>query len=234
MLQAIAQNSFTVGELVARFLEHCGVRAAFGVISIHNMPILDALHTRGKIRLVTARGEAGATNMADASARVSGTLGVCVTSTGTPTSWACCLPWARLPCAYAMLLEHTPPCSPVSVEIATDIQSAFLDEEQAASYIKYAQAAPNFVAYIQLRLKQVLQLAGRLRTAQRPLLWLGGGARGTARAVQRLVTMGFGVVTSVQGRGVLAENHPANLGAFNCATRQRRVVCTVRRHAGRR
>ena len=134
----------------------------------------------------------------------------------------------------AVLLEHTPPCSPVSVEIATDIQSTFLDEEQAASYIKYAQAAPNFVAYIQLRLKQVLQLAGRLRTAQRPLLWLGGGARGAARAVQRLVAMGFGVVTSVQGRGVLAENHPANLGAFNCATRQRRVVCTVRRHAGRR
>jgi Thiamine pyrophosphate enzyme, N-terminal TPP binding domain len=73
----------TVGELAARFLEQCGVRAAFGVISIHNMPILDAFHTRSKIRFVSARGEAGACNMADAYARVSGTLGVCVTSTGT-------------------------------------------------------------------------------------------------------------------------------------------------------
>ena len=73
----------TVGELVARFLEACGVKAAFGVISIHNMPILDAFHTRGQLRFVSARGEAGACNMADAYARVSGVLGVCVTSTGT-------------------------------------------------------------------------------------------------------------------------------------------------------
>ena len=62
----------TVGELVVRFLEHCGTRAAFGVISIHNMPILDAFHRRQNIRFVSARGEAGACNMADAYARVSG------------------------------------------------------------------------------------------------------------------------------------------------------------------
>ena len=36
----------TVGELVAAFLEHCSARAAFGVISIHNMPILDAFGRR--------------------------------------------------------------------------------------------------------------------------------------------------------------------------------------------
>ena len=59
------------------------VKAAFGVISIHNMPILDAFHVRQKIRFVSARGEAGACNMADACARVTGTLGVVVTSTGT-------------------------------------------------------------------------------------------------------------------------------------------------------
>lgn len=75
--------TITVGELVARFLETCGVKTAFGVISIHNMPILDALHTRRQIRFISARGEAGACNMADAAARVSGALGVCVTSTGT-------------------------------------------------------------------------------------------------------------------------------------------------------
>ena len=71
----------TVGELAVRFLEQCGTRAAFGVISIHNMPILDAFNTRqaalrnnvtgapdapAAIRFVPARGEAGACNMADA------------------------------------------------------------------------------------------------------------------------------------------------------------------------
>src|SRR4051812_33157512 len=78
-----ATTRITVGELAVRFLEQCGTQAAFGVISIHNMPILDAFHVRQKIRFVSSRGEAGACNMADAYARVSGTLGVCVTSTGT-------------------------------------------------------------------------------------------------------------------------------------------------------
>lgn len=73
----------TVGDLIATFLSSCGVTAAFGVISIHNMPILDAFHRAGRIRFVAARGEAGATSMADAAARVTGRLGVVVTSTGT-------------------------------------------------------------------------------------------------------------------------------------------------------
>lgn len=73
----------TVGCAIAAFLEQCGVKAAFGVISIHNMPILDAFGERGKIRFIPARGEAGGANMADAYARTTGGLGVCLTSTGT-------------------------------------------------------------------------------------------------------------------------------------------------------
>ena len=61
----------TAGDLVAAFLDACGVRTAFGVISIHNMPILDAFARDGRMRFVPARGEAGALNMADAFARVS-------------------------------------------------------------------------------------------------------------------------------------------------------------------
>ena len=72
----------TVGAAIAEFLEHCGVKAAFGVISIHNMPILDAMFARGRVRFVMARGEAGAGNMADAFARSTSGLGVCITSTG--------------------------------------------------------------------------------------------------------------------------------------------------------
>lgn len=79
----MSDKVITVGELVARFLEKCDVDAAFGVISIHNMPILDAIGRRGHIRFVAARGEAGAGNMADAYARVRRGLGVAITSTGT-------------------------------------------------------------------------------------------------------------------------------------------------------
>jgi acetolactate synthase-1/2/3 large subunit len=61
---------------------------------------------------------------------------------------------------------------------------------------------------------QLDALADRLATARRPLLWLGGGARHARAAVQRLVRLGFGVLTSTQGRGVLPDDHPASLGAF--------------------
>jgi acetolactate synthase I/II/III large subunit len=72
-----------VGDLVAHALAEIGVTTVFGVISIHNMPILDAIARHNRIRFVPARGEAGATNMADAYSRVSRSLGVVITSTGT-------------------------------------------------------------------------------------------------------------------------------------------------------
>lgn len=72
-----------VGDQIARALADMGVTTVFGVISIHNMPILDAIAEQGRIRFVPARGEAGAMNMADAWARVTGKLGVVMTSTGT-------------------------------------------------------------------------------------------------------------------------------------------------------
>src|SRR5258705_1055555 len=72
-----------VGDLIAHALAEIGVTTVFGVISIHNMPILDAIARQGRIRFVPARGEAGAMNMADAYARVSRSLGVVITSTGT-------------------------------------------------------------------------------------------------------------------------------------------------------
>ncbi len=252
--------SITVGELVARFLEACGVKTAYGVISIHNMPILDALHTRGQIRFVSARGEAGACNMADACARVTGVLGVCVTSTGTGCGNAAGAmveamtagtPLLHLtgqiesefldrdlgfihehPAQLAMLqsvgkqafrirnpetalatlresvrMAFTPPCGPVSIEIPIDVQ--------AMSLPLPAELAPLSVPALAPSPESVLALADRLANKKRPMLWLGGGARGAGAAVKRLVDMGWGVVTSVQGRGVLPEDHPASLGSYN-------------------
>jgi acetolactate synthase-1/2/3 large subunit len=60
-----------------------GTDTIFGLISIHNIPFFDALQRDGTFRLVSARHEGAAVNMADAYARVSGKLGVALTSTGT-------------------------------------------------------------------------------------------------------------------------------------------------------
>lgn len=272
----MSTSTLNTGEIVARFLETQGVRLAFGVISIHNMPMLDAFHRRGKIRFVPARGEAGACNMADSAARVSGQLGVVVTSTGTGSGNAAGAlveamtagtpllhltgqidsqwidkNWGFIhehPDQLSMLkavgkaafrinspqeawsvlqkaaeLARTPPCGPVSVEIPIDVQQhQFIEEKELLALMESAQSAIKPIAtggaWTTPKAPDpaaLAQLAARLRSAQRPLLWLGGGARHAGAAVQRLVNMGFGVVTSVQGRGVLPEDHPASLGAFN-------------------
>ncbi len=258
----------TVGDLCAEFLASIGVRAAFGVISIHNMPILDGFHTRGKIRFVSARGEAGACNMADAYARVNQHLGVVVTSTGTGAGNAAGAmvealtagtpmlhltgqiesPYLDLNLGFiheaqdqlgmlravgkaayriskpeealevlkqAVTLAFTPPCGPVSIEMAIDVQKMQLERPadlQATLGLTLQSLLPKAQAPHGLQLDTLVEV---FKVSKRPLLWLGGGARKAGAAVDRLVKLGFGVVTSVQGRGVVPEDHPQSMGAFN-------------------
>src|ERR1700742_752967 len=75
-------SNYNIGDLVAEFLSNCGVTTAFGVVSIHNIPMLDAIGRRNAIRFVMARGEMGAGHMADGFARATGKLGVTISSTG--------------------------------------------------------------------------------------------------------------------------------------------------------
>jgi acetolactate synthase I/II/III large subunit len=109
-----------VGDIIARGLADLGVTTVFGVISIHNMPILDAIARQGRIRFVPARGEAGAMNMADAYARVSRSLGVVVTSTGTAAGNAA-----------GSQVEALTAGSPV-LHITTQVDRVFMDRDRAA------------------------------------------------------------------------------------------------------
>lgn len=113
-------STMIVGELVAHWLAEIGVKTVFGVISIHNMPILDAIYRQGRIRFVSARGEAGAMNMADAYARVTQSLGVVFTSTGTAAGNAA-----------GSQVEALTACSPV-LHITTQIDRPFMDRDRAA------------------------------------------------------------------------------------------------------
>jgi len=250
----------TVGAAIAAFLEECGVKAAFGVISIHNMPILDAMHQRGQVRFVMARGEAGAANMADAYARTTSGLGVCITSTGTAAANAAGgmvealtagtpllhltgqveTPYLDRDMAYiheardqlgmlkaiskaafrvrsadtalatvkqAVQAALTAPTGPVSVEIPIDIQEAVIPVPADLRPLPVTRVAPDDA--------RIDELARRLATARRPLLWLGGGARHAGAAVARLMDLGIGVVTTTQGRGIVPEDDPRSLGAYN-------------------
>ncbi|OQS37554.1 thiamine pyrophosphate-binding protein [Chromobacterium haemolyticum] len=250
------KHTVTVGEALAIFLENCGVKAAFGVISIHNMPILDALNQRGRIRFVPARGEAGAANMADACARTTGGLGVCLTSTGNAAGAMVEALTAGTPLLHITGQIETPyldqdlayiheapdqlsmlraisktafrvrsaetavgvfkqavraalsaPAGPVSIEIPIDIQARRIPLPADLAPLPLIAAVPSEAA--------LDALANRLAAARRPLLWLGGGARGAGDAVRRLLRLGFGVVSSTQGRGIVPEDDERSLGAYN-------------------
>jgi acetolactate synthase-1/2/3 large subunit len=77
---------YTVGDLIAEFLGKCEVETVFGVVSVHNVPMLDAVARSNRIRFIMARGELGAGHMADGYARASGKLGVFFSSTGPGAS----------------------------------------------------------------------------------------------------------------------------------------------------
>lgn len=71
----------TGGDALAELLRRRGVGAAFGVVSVHNLPLVDALAR--SLRWVPTRTEGGAVNAADGYARATDGLGCAVTSTGT-------------------------------------------------------------------------------------------------------------------------------------------------------
>ena len=258
--QLAAPVSEPVGDAIASALADIGVTTVFGVISIHNMPILDAIGRQGRIRFVPARGEAGAMNMADAYARVSRSLGVVITSTGTAAGNAAgsqvealtagspvlhittqvdrefmdrdraaihdvprqpdmlkavskhyVRAWEPVGAVDALLeaatIALTPPTGPVTFEIPVDVQRLKIVRRKVSGAPAITLRKPNS--------SRLDALADMVRQAKRPLLWLGGGARGAAAAATALAERGFGVVTSTNGRAVVPEGHAYSLGAFN-------------------
>lgn len=119
-----------VGEAIARVLEAHQVDSVYGVISIHNLPIADAIGRRNNTRFVCARGEAGSVTMADAHARFKG-LGVALTSTG-----------AGAGNAIGSLIEACNAASPV-IHITGQVEREYLDND--ASFIHEAKDQLTFL-----------------------------------------------------------------------------------------
>src|SRR5688500_17527803 len=76
----------TGGEAVVAALKAIGVRHVFGIVSVHNLPIYDAIQRDGTITPISVRHEQGAAHAADGYARATGELGVAIVSTGPGTA----------------------------------------------------------------------------------------------------------------------------------------------------
>jgi acetolactate synthase-1/2/3 large subunit len=111
-------DQHTGGDAVVDVLEQAGVEVVFGIPSVHNLPIYDALRRRGRIRAITVRHEQGAAGAADAYARVTGKLGVFMTSTGPGAANA-----------MGGLLEAFVSGSPV-LHITGQVETTYLDQDR--------------------------------------------------------------------------------------------------------
>ena len=78
--------SYSGADLVAEGLADLDVAHVFGIVSIHNMPIFDAINRLGKTRIIDVRHEQAGTHAADGYARASGRMGVMIASTGPGTT----------------------------------------------------------------------------------------------------------------------------------------------------
>jgi acetolactate synthase-1/2/3 large subunit len=255
-------SEYTVGDLVAEFLSACGVTTVFGIASVHNIPMLDAIGRRNTIRFMMARGELGGAHMADGYARVSQGLGVIFSSTGpgaantiggliearfagspvlhitgqTSTRYAdralgtvhdpydqlgmmgsVCKAAYRIRSAQnalgiltqAAVEALSAPMGPVSVEVPIDLQRARIERPAMLDNFVLPLPTPRIPTDLELD-----ELAARVVEARRPLLWLGNGARKAGSAAAQLLDMGFGMVTSFNGRATVPEDHPRNLGGL--------------------
>lgn len=255
-------SDYTVGDLVAEFLAACGVTTVFGIASVHNIPMLDAIGRRNAIRFMMARGELGGAHMADGYARVNGGLGVIFSSTGPGAANAIGgLIEARFAgspvlhitgqtatkhadremgtvhdafdqlgmmrsvskSAYrirsaqnaigvltrAAVDALSAPMGPVSIEVPIDLQRAKIERPAILDNFVLPLEVPRTPTDAELD-----ELAARVLAAKRPLLWLGNGAKNAGTAAARLLDLGFGMVTSWNGRGTVPEDHPLNLGGL--------------------
>ncbi|MBT3425544.1 MAG: hypothetical protein HN432_02940 [Gammaproteobacteria bacterium] len=79
-------SNFTGADLIADALAQLEIQHVFGIVSIHNMPLLDAINRLGKTKIINVRHEQAGTHAADGYARATGKLGVMIASTGPGTS----------------------------------------------------------------------------------------------------------------------------------------------------
>ncbi|GBD24036.1 Acetolactate synthase isozyme 2 large subunit [bacterium HR29] len=247
----------TGGEAVVAALRALGVTRVFGIVSVHNIPIFDAILRDGTIEPIAVRHEQAAVHAADGYARASGRLGVAIASTGPGTTNAMTglfeaaaasspvllitgqvdtiwygkgkgflheaesqLPMLRTVCRRAESVRRTEAIARTIIEVARDIldgrpQPGAVEIPIDLQYRRGAVVVPPFDRPAPQRpdpepLERALAL---LRETRRRVLWAGGGSIDASAPLRQLAErLGAPVFTTVNGRGVISEDHPLAMG----------------------
>jgi acetolactate synthase I/II/III large subunit len=264
----------TGGEAVVSALEILGVRHVFGIVSVHNLPIYDAIARRGTITPISVRHEQAAAHAADGYARATGELGVVIASTGPGTtntmtglfeasfvSSPVLLVTGQIDSRYLgrargflheaehqrlMLssvcrrvdtVRHTEDIGRAIITVADDIRAGRpqpgaveIPVDQQYRTAEVAVPGPRADRGYAPDADAIAKVAEALSAATRPVLWAGGGvvSSGAGPALVALAEhLGAPVVTTIEGRGSIPEDHPLCLGALSTSPPVEDVVSTA-------
>jgi acetolactate synthase-1/2/3 large subunit len=252
----------TGGDGVNRALRALGVDTIFGIASVHNVPIIDAIQRGGEIRFIATRQEGAAVHAADGYARTTGRLGVALASTGpgttntmtglyeagfasTPVLLITGQAQTRLYGQGKGYLHQAEQQVSMLATVCRRVESPRRPDEVVEAILRVADdvragrpqpgaveipldlqhgpipdvapepPAPRRVVPDERGLADAVRL---LESTQRRLLWAGGGVlrSGAGDALVRLTeALDAPVLTSVNGRGAIPEDHRLALGAFS-------------------
>ncbi|HCB37075.1 MAG TPA: thiamine pyrophosphate-binding protein, partial [Acidimicrobiaceae bacterium] len=252
-------TTMTGGEAVAATLAAVGVRHVFGIVSVHNLPMYEALSRRTDVEVVKVRHEQGAAHAADAYFRATGEMAAVLTSTGPGAANAVAglyeagfassrvlmvtgqaesrfygkakgflhenerqVEMLRSVCRAVASVRQSEQIPTEIMRVAADIctgrpQPGAVEVPIDLQYRRAEVHVPDWSppAPVAPDADVLDDAAARLAGAVRPLVWAGGGVNiaGAADELTELAErLGAPVVTTIEGRGAIAEDHPLSLG----------------------
>ncbi len=254
--------SYTGADLIADALAQLGVEHVFGIVSIHNMPIMDAINRLGKTRIIDVRHEQAGTHAADGYARATGKLGVMIASTGPGTSNTVTglyeaqygssrvmvvtgqaetafygkglsyvheaenqVPMLASVCRRVESPRHI---SQLGLSFATVLNDMFTGRPAPGALeipidLQYAEAErmdfayPDTGAEFMPDEKRIDQAIDKIKNSGRRVIVAGGGviAAGATAELQALAQkLDCPVLTTVDGRGIIPEDHELCVGNY--------------------
>src|SRR6266487_410341 len=223
----------TGAQALVAALERLGVDVIFGIPGGAILPAYDPLFDSRSVRHILVRHEQGAGHAATGYAQVTGRPGVAITGQvssgliGTDGFQEADIAGITLPVtkhnflvtnaddiartvAEAFHVASTGRPGPVLVDIAKDALQA-----QTTFRWPVPFDLPGYHPVTRPHSRQVREAAKMMTTAQRPVLYVGGGVI-KAQASQELVALaeltGMPVVTTLMARGGFPGSHPQNVG----------------------
>jgi pyruvate oxidase len=247
----------TVAELMLEQLRSWGVKRMYGVIGDAILGLTDALAKQDEIQFIAVKHESAAAMMASAEAKLTGNLGVCVSTMGPGlANLLNGLGDAYLDKAPVLAISGQAPTN----KIGTDYKQYVDQQELIKPFASYStllaspEAAIEVLAKamhmslsigvvthlsvpkdifdmkieLQIRQKPVVlqgtttfqeedlrQALAIMRTARRPMIVAGVGARSAASSVEELAEKwGAGLLLSLGAKGMLPETSPHVLGGI--------------------